>query len=192
MDTSKISEAVGKVADIIAPYSLDEQMRIVRAAITVVGGDAAALSSASSSANAQGAQFGTDLPADLPPKAKMWINQHHLSMTDLEQVYHLEGGHADLIAAHLPGKGKKAQTINTYVLLGVGRLLSTGNTEFDDKTARETCRSHGCYDEANHALTMKEVGNRITGSKEKGWKLTTPGLAYGATLIREIVQGEKP
>ena len=74
-----------------------------------------------------------------------------------------------------------------YVLTGIARLLATGEPSFDDKAARAACKNLGCLNETNHASYIKDRGNRMTGSKETGWKLTAPGLALGAALIKEII-----
>jgi hypothetical protein len=36
---------------------------------------------------------------------------------------------------------------------------------------------------------MSAKGNLFTGSKDKGWKLTAPGLKRGAELVKVIAQG---
>jgi hypothetical protein len=95
-------------------------------------------------------------------------------------------GSMAVIAADIPGKGKKGKTLNAYVLVGVSKFLSTGDPKFDDKSARALCEGSGCYDSANHAQTLKAKGNWFTGTKEKGWSLTAPGLRQGAMIVKEL------
>ena len=89
-----------------------------------------------------------------------------------------------------PGKNGKEKTINAYVLTGVSAFLQTGETKFDDKTARDVCKTMGCFNEGNHAYYLKGRGNVLGGSKDSGWTLTGPGLKLGAELIRNLA-GEK-
>jgi hypothetical protein len=91
----------------------------------------------------------------------------------------------EITASHPPGKNAKLQTINTYVLTGIGKLLETGVPKFDDKAARDNCKSLGCFNTANHVVYMKKKGNVLSGSKTKGWTVTGPGLKVGAELIKQ-------
>jgi hypothetical protein len=36
---------------------------------------------------------------------------------------------------------------------------------------------------------MRAIGNNLAGSKDKGWKLTAPGMKKGADLIKEMTKG---
>jgi len=74
------------------------------------------------------------------------------------------------------------------VLAGLSKLLSVGTPTFDDKTARALCNSFGCYDQANHSVTMKDKGNLLYGSKENDWSVTAQGLIRGAALVKEMTK----
>jgi hypothetical protein len=95
----------------------------------------------------------------------------------------------NVLGGSIPGKSSKEQTISAYILKGVAQLLATGEPTFDDKSARKLCEDLGCYNGPNHAVYMNKMGNSITGSKDKGWKLTAPGLKKGADLIKEMTKG---
>ena len=43
----------------------------------------------------------------------------------------------------------------------------------------------GFFDGTNHMKYMKG-GNEFTGSKDKGWTLTAPGLKVGASLVTQL------
>lgn len=70
-------------------------------------------------------------------------------------------------------------------------MLASGEAKFTDKEARALCTSAGCYDGPNHASTLKARGNWFTGSKEKGWVLTAPGLKHGAALIKGLTNQQE-
>jgi hypothetical protein len=130
------------------------------------------------------------LISNTPPRAKAWMKQTSVTAEELEQVFHTSEDQTEVIAAHIPGRNKKEQTYNAYVLTGVAQLLSTGSPTFQDKTARALCESSGCYDYANHAKYLKNRGNEFTGTKDKGWTLTAPGLKRGAEIIKELNKSE--
>jgi hypothetical protein len=118
-------------------------------------------------------------------RAQTWMTQHGVSMQQLSEVFHLDEGKAEFIG-ELPGKSKLEKTHNAFVLVGIGNLISTGDAKFSDQTARDLCISSGCYDIDNHAAYMKKRGNEFTGSKDKGWVLTAPGMKRGAELITAL------
>ena len=174
-------DAMTKVVEILTPLSSEDRGRVIGAALALLGDSQTQIRSA-----APAAQLADeDGLGAMPPRAKSWMNQSGISADTLQQVFHMVEGAAEVIAA-IPGRNKKEQTYNAYVLTGLAHLLTTGAATFTDKTARALCEAAGCYDSANHATHMKEKGNEFTGSKEKGWTLTAPGLKRGADLVKEI------
>jgi len=119
-----------------------------------------------------------------------WINRHELTRDQIDQYFDVADGKVALIGEAI-GKGKRVQTINTYLLTGIAALLENGKAEFTDKTARDYCTNLGCYDSPNHAVTTTQFGNQITGSKNAGWKLTAPGLSAAAALLKPPQQDKK-
>src|SRR5204862_56771 len=108
-------------------------------------------------------------------KATAWIRKNGIDTDALEQTFHIDGGKVELIGESI-GNSKRQQTVNTYLLTGIAAYLATGSPEFSDDDARNYCQHFGCYDSPNHSNYVKAFGNRITGSKASGWKLTAPGL----------------
>jgi hypothetical protein len=179
MKTSNVAEAATEVVNLLTAFSSEERHRVVRAALTLLGeanGAAAAHDPYEANSGA------------VPARAQAWLKQNGLEREQLDDVFQIDGDRVELIVAAVPGRTDKERTLNTYVLTGVARLLATGDSAFDDKTARKHCKDLGCYNETNHSSYIKDRGNRIGGSKEGGWKLTAPGLAHAATLIKEIAR----
>jgi hypothetical protein len=116
--------------------------------------------------------------------ASVWLAKAKITKDQLEQHLHFDNGQVKVIS--LPGNATKRidQVRHTYLMQGLASFLTTGDASFSDKDARELCEHFGCYDHTNHAKYIKEFGNRITGSKSAGWKLTAPGLTAAADLIR--------
>jgi hypothetical protein len=172
-------EITGKIVNLLSPLASEERMRIIQASLTLLGETLTALP--------KGATGGQDEPENAyPVRARAWMKQYAISSENIEQVLHVAEGTAEVIAATVPGKNNKEQTFNAYILTGIAKLFATGEPVFEDKSARSLCELSGCYDSANHAAHMKNKGNEFTGSKDKGWTLTSPGLKRGANLVKEL------
>lgn len=124
----------------------------------------------------------------LSGRASTWLKQHALTREHLDQIFALDGTF-DVIAARMPGRSKRQQTIEAYTVCGLRAFLQSGEPTFTDRDARLLCQRVGCYDPANHYNYMKGFGNRIAGSKESGWRLTNPGLTEAAQIVNELAEG---
>jgi hypothetical protein len=169
--------ALTKIVETLSPLTSDERTRVVRAAMVLLG---------EASPTVEANEVPTDDIEGLSPRAQVWMKQNSITQEHLHQVYHLSDGVADVIAPQLPGKNKKEQTYSAYIIAGIGQLLLTGSASFADKAARALCERAGCYDRANHSAILRDRGNEFTGTKDKGWTLTAPGLARGAEIIKEL------
>ena len=181
IDNNVPLDAMTKVVEVLSPLSSEDRLRVINAALALLG-----------DAQPKAARQGLGGPAvddeelgAMSPRVKSWMSQNGISNGELQQVFHIAGGEAEVIAA-IPGRSKKEQTYNAYILAGLGQLLSTGSAAFTDKAARALCESSGCYDSANHAAHLKDKGSEFTGSKEKGWTLTAPGLKRAAEIVKEL------
>jgi hypothetical protein len=99
-------------------------------------------------------------------------------------VYSIDLDGIDVIASRMPGKSKRQQTVQAYVICGLRAFLQTGELGFTDKDARDVCNKVGCYDSPNHSNYIKALGNLVGGSKDSLWKLTNPGLGESAQIVR--------
>jgi hypothetical protein len=175
-----------KVVEILRPLSSEDRNRVIRAAMVLLG-DTGSIGSETSEADDSEAADASTLGA-LPLRARAWMKQNGVSAAELQQVFHITDGAVEVIASHMPGKNKKEQTYSAYILTGLGQLLLTGNPSFQDKPARGLCETSGCYDSANHSTHLNNRGNEFTGTKDKGWVLTAPGLKRAAAIIKELAQ----
>ena len=174
------TNAIEKMVSLLEPLSSEERGRLVRSAFAFLGETEPGAAQESSHQSEE--QPRTNVGA----RAKSWLKQNSLSDQQIEQVFHLEEGNCSVIATELAGKSKKEKTLSAYVLAGTASLLSTDNPNFDDKPARELCESSGCYDSTNHAKYLQQKGNWLTGSKDKGWTITGPGLSRAAAMVKEL------
>jgi hypothetical protein len=184
MAKKTITEVLGIIVGELTPLTSEERQRVIQASLTLLGEGTPAKVAKSSSNEQQ--DDGEDL-SNLPTRAQSWIRQNGLSLEQIHQVFHLSDGGADVIASEIPGKRNREKVRNAYVLLGIARLLSPGDAKFDDKAARALCETSGFYDHTNHVKYLKG-GNEFTGSKDKGWSLTSPGLKHGAMLVIELTK----
>lgn len=189
-DSGKLSKATTDAVKLLSPFSSEERQKIIHASLMLLGENEVASvprgrANLGASEGAGGAAKDAGV-GGLSAKAAAWVRQNALTKDQLEHVFDIDGGNVTLIADNVPGKSFKDQTIALYVLQGIAQLLATGEPTFDDKAARKLCEDHGCYNSANHAVYLKDLGNLVTGSKNGGWKVTTPGLKKGAEYVREM------
>jgi hypothetical protein len=189
MTNKKTTEIVSEIVELLTPIDSAERARVIQASMMLLG---EALPAGPPRAGTDGGNIAGDNEGEtsaLSARARTWMKQNGVSLEELQQVFHLESGSAEVIAGDIPGKNKKEKTYSAYILTGLSKLLSTGSPAFDDKAARALCESSGCYDNANHSVTIRERGNEFTGTKEKGWSLTAPGLKRAAVLVKETTKG---
>jgi hypothetical protein len=180
-----LMEIVTKVVDLLDPLEPEERSRAIQLSLTYFGKSLKDLKPETEEEDREEEQPEQSSPVHAT--AKLWMKQNKISADELQQVFHDADGTISVIS-EIRGKNNREKTLNAYVLEGVRNLLSTGKPTFDDQSARELCKSSGCYDKGNHSNSLSKRGNLFTGTKEKGWILTAPGLKRGATLVKELNQ----
>ena len=175
-----LAEIVGTIVSELTPLGSDERKRAIHAAMTLLGEEVIRTQATSVE---QGQSDGAEV---LPARVRTWMRQNDLSMAEIEQLFHIDNGTVEIIA-EIPGRSKKEKVRNAYILTGVSTFLVTGEQRFDDATARGLCERVGIYDPTNHSKYMKD-GNEFTGSRDRGWTVTIPGLKAGANLVKGIGQ----
>jgi len=182
----KIADIAREIYGLLEPLNSDDRRKIINASLTLLG-EAPPGNTQSGGGDTRGGAIGGKPHQDIDgiqAKALHWMKQNGVTQDQLQEVFDLESEGVPVIISQAPGKDRKAQTHNAYVLQGISQLLASGDTTFTDKAARKLCDDLGCYDSANHSTYISGIGNLISGSKDKGWKLTAPGLKHGATLIK--------
>ena len=180
-----LADAMTKIVTILSPLDVTERQRVVHAALALLGDPPFASTTERSNASSPLASGGEDDPfPGAPPAATAWLKRSALTLQQLEQFFHADGGKVTLISAPQTATKRIDQVVNVYLLQGFATFLGTGDSSFPDSDARERCEYFGCYDSTNHSKYLKEFGNKITGSKSTGWKLTAPGMSAAAELIR--------
>lgn len=122
----------------------------------------------------------------IPALGSAWVRQNQITDAELESVFHETSEGFSVIAHRMPGRSRREQTLNCYLLAGVCSLLSAGELGFTDQKGRELCNEFGCLDGPNHSKYLSAKGGDFVGSKEKGWSLTAPGRKKAALLVKEI------
>ena len=173
-----IAEASVRVHAILEPYTTEERQRIVRAVMALLGDDVARHAPAATPTSGSDGEFGYSAAADA------WIKKHGVGVERLHALFHFAAGKAECIGLPRPDLSNKENTVNAYLLQGVAALLGTGDASFTDDAARRLCNHLGCYDSSNHSKAIKKFGSHITGSPTTGCKLTVPGLAAAAALVK--------
>lgn len=179
-----LATAMSKVVEILTPLDGDQRRRVVQAAFALLGEESVSPKGLGSVLPKLNEEASAEVIDGISPAATAWLTKAKVTREQLEQCFHFDGGVVKVIS--LPGGATKRidQVIHTYLMQGFAAFLATGVPSFTNKEARDLCEHFGCYDPTNHAKYIKEFGNRITGSKTAGWKLTAPGLAAAAELLK--------
>lgn len=179
-----LTTAMSKIVEILTPLDGDQRRRVVQASFALLGEESGSPKSLGSVAAKRNEETSGEVIDGISPAATAWLMKAKITREQLEQCFHFDGGVVKVIS--LPGGATKRidQVIHTYLMQGFAAFLATGAPSFTNQEARDLCEHFGCYDPTNHAKYIKEFGNRITGSKTAGWKLTAPGLTAAAELLR--------
>jgi len=178
-----LATAMTKIIEVLTPLDSDQRKRVIQAAFALLG-EEPALKTPGNHAPKKSDVADEEAIEGMPQAAAMWLAKAKITKEQLEQHLHIDGGAVKVIS--LPGNATKRidQVVHTYLIQGLAAFLANGDASFSDKDARDLCEHFGCYDQTNHAKYIKEFGNRITGSKNAGWKLTSPGLTAAGELLK--------
>lgn len=179
MTSKSVTEVVAAIVKELTPLGAEERRRVIQASLVLLGDTPVMSADHAPDAREDVADPG------LSPRARAWTKQNGLSMEDLQQTFHIDGSDCQLIVSAIPGKANRDRVRNAYLLTGAAQLIATGEPRFDDREARVLCERFGFFDPTNHSKYVKG-GNEFTGSKDKGWTLTAPGLKQAALLVSEL------
>lgn len=186
-------ETLTAIIKLLEPLSSAQRQRTVAAVMMFLGEAQLRKPSRQQEASGGGASNGKsdgddEAEGDYTAHITKWMKQNDVSAEQLDQVFHFnQDGTFDLL--HTPGKSKKEQTVNAYVLTGLGKYLAANDRSFDDATARGFCETIGCLDAGNHAKHLKASRSEFSGDKTKGYSLTNVGIKRGAALVKEAAGG---
>jgi hypothetical protein len=182
-------ETLIAIINVLAPLSSEQRQRTVAAAMMFLG-EAPLQKPRQETSGGSTDNNNGDGEAGYSTHIAKWMKQNEVSAEELDQTFHFhESGTFDLL--HAPGNSKKEQTLNTYILTGLGKYLAANDRSFDDATARGFCETIGCFDRANHAAILKGKGGEFSGDKTKGYSLTNVGVKRGEALVKEVAGGAK-
>ena len=179
--TKSLPQAVTEIYALLEPFGSEERQKIVSSVMTLLGEDVTKTKSGSKIVEEEAGGY-----SDLGSKAKRWMKQNSVSDAAIDEIFHCEKGNVEVIAGDIPGKGKRTQTINCYLLAGIQGLLANDEAKFSEADAVDLCKSMGCHDSPNHSKTRGELGNNVAGGKSTGYTLPAPGLRAAADLIKQM------
>jgi hypothetical protein len=181
-----LTTALTTVIGVLTPLSSEERHRTVDAAMMFLGETAKAPNRKREDAPKD--DIHDDDSSDYSPSIQKWMKKSGVTAAEFDQAFHFRAdGTFDVLA--VPGRSKKDQTLNTYVLTGLGKFVASGDRSFDDAMARGFCEKIGCYDQANHAAHIKGNGSTFSGDKKKGFSLSNVGVTRGIAIIKELAGG---
>lgn len=173
-----LAQIVGTIVDELTPLGSDDRRRAIQAAMTLLGEEEIRPSRPEHEATS------VSDSGSLPGRAVSWMRQNELSLEQLQHAFLIADGSVEIITQP-PGSSYREKVRSAYILTGIANLLRSGDQKFDDADARTLCERNGIYDPTNHSKYVKG-GNEFTGSREKGWILSMPGLKAGANLIKQV------
>lgn len=177
-----LPEVVGEVYSLLEPLESEDRAKVVRSAVALFGESAPSAGGAGTSQPPDPAGDGSVFGV----KATRWMNQNGINESTILDIFYKNGDQIEVIAADVPGNGKKAKSRNCYLLSGVRSYLESDEPKFTEADAVSLCKHMGCYDQANHSKTRSELGNIVAGTKGSGFQLPAPGLRAAAELIKSI------
>ena len=184
---SNEEDALLGLVRVLKPLPSEERVRAVRAAMMYLGESIdfqPERRDAATPPRTGDRVVSSEINADYPKGVASWMKQNDLSPDEVDQMLQFkDDGSFDIHG--VPGKTKKDQTLNTYIMTGVATFLVSGSREFDDDTARKFCQDIGCLDKPNHASILKDAGPEFSGDKSKGYTLSNVGVKKGAALVKE-------
>ena len=181
--TKGLPQVVTEIYGLLEPFESDDRQKIVSSVMTLLGEVVKTAKSSTKNGDEGGDEGGG---GEFGSKAKRWMRQNSISDEMIDEIFHCENGDVEVIAGVIAGRGKRAQTINCYLLAGIRSLLASDEAKFSEDDAVDLCKSLGCHDSPNHSKTRGELGNSVAGSKSNGYTLSAPGLRAAATLIKEM------
>jgi len=178
---------------LLEPCSTEERQRVTKAVFALLGDELPA-----GAVPQRGPAFdrGATPPpqttenSGLGPRARSWARQHKLSDAALEKIFYFHEGKVDIHVNEVPGKSKREQTVNCYLLTGLRAFLEADSSSFSDTEAMTLCKHTGAYDKNNHPKFRAALGNFVNGSKENGFELAGPGLKAIGELIADFGKNE--
>lgn len=171
-----------EIYKLLQPLTPEDRQKVLAGVLGMLGETTPAVAGGEGTGKGHGAaSFGT--------KATHWTRSNNLTKEELQSVFEFSDGSVELLAVKVPGKTKKEQSINSYLLVGAKSLLAGDDPKFVDKEAVAYCKQAGCHDGANHASTRASLGSKVSGNKSTGFRLSTPGLQAAAQLIKQIAKG---
>jgi hypothetical protein len=182
------SAALTQMISILERLKPEDRRRTVAAAMLFLGEPTAPISVRTAPAGPETANAAAGIgDGSYSVAVSRWMDQYGISPGELDRVFHI-GDDGTFDIHDVPGRSKKEQTLNTYILTGLGKWLASNDRTFDDATVRHFCEKIGCYDQANHAAHLKNHrSGEFSGDKNKGYTLTNVGLKRGAALVKELV-----
>lgn len=189
-----IATITTEVFALLEPRTEEERLRVVKAVFALFGTDLPAASTSSGRVESNGLSISGggvgEETAIGGPRAKSWARQHRLTRSGLEQAFYFQNGQVDIHIDTIPGKSRREQTINCYLLVGLRGFLASDSATFNDSEALALCKHTQAYDKNNHTKFRAQLGNLVNGSKDDKFELSGPGLKAAAELIGSMNKGE--
>src|SRR5688572_2259172 len=109
IDKPKITDVTMQIVELLLPLESEARQRVMQASFLLLGETQISTPPPSSSVFSPAITEQEEYGDSLPKQGKIWIKQHNLTLEQLEQIFHLSDGHADVITSEMFGKDTKAK-----------------------------------------------------------------------------------
>jgi hypothetical protein len=185
--SKEIADIATKLVVLLDPLDVERRRKAINAALVILGDpprETGARKDADQSKVEGELPSGDGWPKHT--KLRTWMRQNSITDSQIAQLFHLDDGKVNVIASTVAGAKGGEKSRNAYLLQGLAAMIESGEPTFTDEDARNLCRHLGCYDKNNHSNYVRAMGNKATGSKKSGLKLTSPGLTAAAKLVKDM------
>lgn len=130
------------------------------------------------------------IPATVAPRFKSTAKRLAVELDALDRLFDFSNDPFTLHAVSVPGGNKAEKAKNVALLLGAKSYLASGNWSADWAEIKSYCVDQNCYDQANHAATLRKSSWFKNVTPGKPLELASEGVKEAEKLLAQVAQAE--
>jgi hypothetical protein len=132
----------------------------------------------------------THAPPAVVPRFKSTAKRLSVDVSALEGLFDFSNDPFTLHAVSVPGNGKAEKVKNVGLLLAAKSYLANGAWSADWQELKSYCVDQNCYDQANHAATIRKSAWFKNINPGKPLELSSEGVKEAEKLLAQVAQAE--
>src|SRR5438093_12887919 len=121
IESNSAVEALPKLVELLSALPAAERDKAISAARILLADSTS--SSISATHKEAPIEANREFIEGIAPRAAGWLRKNHLGREQLDQIFSIEDNTFDVIAAKMPGKSKRQQTVEAYIICGIKSFL---------------------------------------------------------------------